>query len=116
MNSFTYMRSEGNCVWQIQFEQATLRDRRFIGSKAVHRVMLMFQDLEASTQSARIRTGVNEMMTRFATPYVLCIDETVSWLANAMTGSHVVTFPMYILSSPDSPHPGQGLELLREPA
>jgi hypothetical protein len=45
------------------FEQATLRDRRFIGSKAVHRVMLIFQDLEASTQSVRIRTGVNEMMT-----------------------------------------------------
>src|SRR5882724_5534497 len=29
--------------------------------------MLIFQDLETSTQSARIRTGVNEMMTRFAT-------------------------------------------------
>jgi hypothetical protein len=43
--------------------QATLRDRRFIGSKAVHRVMLIFQDLEASIQSARIRTDVNEMMT-----------------------------------------------------
>jgi hypothetical protein len=27
--------------------------------------MLIFQDLEASTQSASIRTGVNEMMTRF---------------------------------------------------
>jgi hypothetical protein len=64
--SFTYMRSEGDCVWQIPFEQATLGDRRFIGSKAVHRVMLIFQDLEASTQSASIRTGVNEMMTRFA--------------------------------------------------
>src|SRR5215211_2062707 len=63
MNPFTYMRSEGDCVWQIPFEQATLRDRRCIGSKAVHRVMLIFQDLEVSTQSARIRTGVNEMMT-----------------------------------------------------
>src|SRR4029453_814661 len=28
--------------------------------------MLIFQDLEASTQSARIRTVVNKMMTRFA--------------------------------------------------
>ena len=59
------MRSEGDCVWQIPFEQAMLRDRRFIGSKAVHRVILIFQDLEALTQSASIRTGVNEMMTRF---------------------------------------------------
>jgi hypothetical protein len=42
-------------------------DRRFIGSEVVHRVMLIFQDLETSTQSARIRTGVNEMMTRFVT-------------------------------------------------
>src|SRR5438093_10000758 len=65
MNSFTYMRSEGDCVWQIPFEQAILGDRRFIGSKAVHRVMLIFQGLEVSTQSASIRTGVNEMMTRF---------------------------------------------------
>src|SRR5215208_2379110 len=63
MNPFTYMRSEGDCVWQIPFEQATLRDRRFIGSKVVHRVMLIYQGLEASTQSASIRTGVNEMMT-----------------------------------------------------
>jgi hypothetical protein len=65
MVSFTYMRSEADCVWQIPFEQATLRDRRFIDSKAVHRVMLILQDLEASTQSAIIRTGVNELMTRF---------------------------------------------------
>ena len=77
MNSFTYMRSEGDCVWQISFEQATLRDRRFIGPKAVHRVILIFQDLEASTQSARIRTGVNEMMTWFgqAAPMTLEPDE-----------------------------------------
>src|SRR5437867_2945579 len=72
MNSFTYMRSEGDCVWQIPFEHATLRDRRFIGSKAVHRVMLIFQDLEASTQSASIRTGVNEMMTRFVQTVLAC--------------------------------------------
>ena len=65
MNFFTYMQSEGDCVWQIPFEQATLRDRCFIGSEAVHRVMLIFQDLEASIQSARIRTRVNETMTRF---------------------------------------------------
>ena len=68
MNSFTYMRSEADCVWQILCEQATLRDRRFIGSKAAHRVMLIFQDLEASTQSASIRTGVNEMMTLLVNP------------------------------------------------
>ena len=55
-----------NRAWHIPFEQATLRDRRVIDSKAVHRVMLIFQDLEASTQSARIRTGVYELMTRFA--------------------------------------------------
>ena len=30
--------------------------------------MLIFQDLEASTQSARIRTGVNEIMSRFGLP------------------------------------------------
>jgi hypothetical protein len=65
MNSFTYMRSEADCVWQIAFEQATMRDKNLIGSKAMHRVMLIFQGLEASTQSDRIRTGVNEMMTRF---------------------------------------------------
>ena len=65
MNSFTYMRSEADCVWQILCEQATLRDRRFIGSQAAHRVILIFQDLEASTPSASIRTGVNEMMSRF---------------------------------------------------
>ncbi len=59
------MRSEGDCVWQIPFEPATLRDRCFIGSEAVPRVMLIFQALGVSTQSARIRTGVNEMMTRF---------------------------------------------------
>jgi hypothetical protein len=66
MNSFTYMRSEADCVWQILCEQATLRDRRFIGSQAAHRVILILQDIEASTQSASIRTGVNEMMSRFA--------------------------------------------------
>jgi hypothetical protein len=70
MNSFTYMRSEGDCVWQIPCEQATLRARCYIGSNAVHREMLILQDLEASTQSASIRTGVNEMMTRFV--FTLC--------------------------------------------
>ena len=65
MNSFTYMRSEADCIWQILCEQTTLRDRRFIGSQAAHGVILIFQDLEASTQSASIRTGVNEMMSRF---------------------------------------------------
>jgi len=34
--------------------------------------MLIFQDLEASTQSARIRTGVNEMMSRFVLPIRSC--------------------------------------------
>jgi hypothetical protein len=29
------------------------------------RTMLIFQHLEAPTQSASIRTGVNDMMTRF---------------------------------------------------
>ena len=65
MNSFTYMRSEADCIWQILCEQTTLRDRRFIGSQAAHGVILIFQDLEASTQSASIRTGVYEMMSRF---------------------------------------------------
>src|SRR5262244_3407653 len=32
MNSFTHMRSEGDWVWQIPCEQATVRDRRFISS------------------------------------------------------------------------------------
>ena len=44
MHSFTYMRSEGDCVWQIPFEQVTLRDKRFIGFEAVHTVILIFQD------------------------------------------------------------------------
>jgi hypothetical protein len=65
MNSLTYMRSEGDCVWCILFEQVTLGDKRFIGPEAVYRGMLIFQDLEASIQSARIRTDVNEMMSRF---------------------------------------------------
>src|SRR4030095_11330142 len=64
MRDSKYMRNEGDCVWQSPFEHATLRDRRFIGPKAVHRAMLIFQDLEASTQSARIRTVVKKMMTR----------------------------------------------------
>jgi hypothetical protein len=42
-----------------------MQDKRFMDSKAVHRVTLIFQDLDASTQSSRIRTGVNELMTRF---------------------------------------------------
>ena len=67
MNSFTYMRSELDRVWQIPFEQATMRCRRLIGSKSMQRATLIFQDLEAPTRSARIRTGVNEMMTWFVT-------------------------------------------------
>jgi hypothetical protein len=49
------------------FAQATMRHRRGRSSKAIHGVMLILQDLEALTRSASIRTGVNEMMTRFAT-------------------------------------------------
>src|SRR5262245_3004576 len=69
MNSFTYMRSEGDCVLQIPYEQATVRHIHVIDSEVVHRVMLIFQDLETSTQSARIRTDVNKMMTRFVVLY-----------------------------------------------
>ena len=40
--------------------------KRLIGSKASPRAMLILQYIEAPTQSASIRTNVNEMMTRFA--------------------------------------------------
>lgn len=60
-----YMRSELDRVWEIPGEQATMRCRRRTGSKAMHGAMRIFQSLEATTRSARIRTGVNEMMTRF---------------------------------------------------
>ena len=65
-------------AWHIPFEQATLRNRCFIGSKAEHRVILIFQDLETSTQSARIHTGVNEMMTRFAVHTVEALQAIVA--------------------------------------
>lgn len=65
MNSFTDIRSEGDCVWQIPYEPATMWWRRFIGSKVMLGAILIFQSLEAPTQSASIRTGANETMTRF---------------------------------------------------
>jgi hypothetical protein len=36
-----------------------------MSSKAIQRVILIFQDLEALTRSARVRISVNEMMTGF---------------------------------------------------
>jgi hypothetical protein len=47
-NSFTYMRSEDDCVWHISFEQAPLRARRLLSSKAMHRVPLILQYLGSS--------------------------------------------------------------------
>ena len=57
--------------------------------------MLIFQDLEASTQSARIRTGVNEMMTRFVPEApetlfqasVFALPVPIQGLAGATAGS-----------------------------
>ena len=68
--------------------------------------MLIFQDLEASIQSARIRTGVNEMMSRFGRrparlPPLSLPD------ASPRTTAQLRRFWSTAYESAPSPHPGQ---------
>jgi hypothetical protein len=108
MNSFTYMRSELDCVWQIPYELATMRWRRLIGFKAMPRAMLIFQYLEAPTQSASIRTGVNEMMTRFGRVQRSHLDRETIVAALGATGQPIKMLSVLQVEPPllQRTHPG----------